>query len=60
VLPTLTFGATGGSVTLRLAPGEMPWQYGIMLTAVLALTFGASVVLVRRLSLASLLRFGEE
>jgi ABC-type antimicrobial peptide transport system permease subunit len=63
VLPTLAFGVTGESVTppfivqVEITPLV---QYGIVLTAVLALTFGSSVVLVRRLSLAKLLRFGEE
>jgi hypothetical protein len=63
VLPTLAFGATGEPVTppfvIRVEVAALI-QYGLLLVAALGVTFGASLVLVRRLSLSNLLRFGEE
>jgi hypothetical protein len=63
VLPTLAFGTSGETIT---PPFEIQvevralLQYGAFLLVVLAVTFAASLILVRRLSLAELLRFGEE
>ena len=63
VLPTLAFGTSGETITppfvIRVEVGAL-LQYGAFLLAVLALTFAASLILVRRLSLIELLRFGEE
>jgi hypothetical protein len=63
VLPTLAFGATGEAVTppfvIQMERTAL-LQYAALLLVVLGVTFGASLVLVRRLSLVDLLRFGEE
>jgi hypothetical protein len=63
VLPTLAFGATGEAVTppfvIQVEQSALI-QYVALLLLVLGVTFGASLVLVRRLSLIDLLRFGEE
>jgi ABC-type antimicrobial peptide transport system permease subunit len=63
VLPTLAFGATGEAVTppfvIQVERVALA-QYAALLLVVLGVTFIASLVLVRRLSLIDLLRFGEE
>jgi hypothetical protein len=63
VLPTLAFGTSGETITppfdVRVEMATIV-QYSAFLLAVLALTFAASLMMVRRLSLSELLRFGEE
>jgi len=63
VLPTLAFSTTGGAITPPfIVQVETPvlLQYGLILLVVLALVLLGSLLLVRRLSLAQALRYGEE
>lgn len=63
VVPTLAIGATGEAITppfvVQVEVAAL-LQYGLIMLAVLAGVLTASLLLVRRLSLAQTLRLGEE
>ena len=63
VLPTLAFSTTGETITppfdIRFEAAAL-LQYGAFLLVILVIMSAASLMLVRRLSLAELLRFGDE
>ena len=61
--PTLAIGATGEAITppfvVQVEVGAL-LQYGLIMIVVLLAVLVASLLLVRRLSLAQTLRLGEE
>lgn len=63
MIPTLALGATGESITppfmIRFEQAALA-QYAVLVLLLMVVTSSASVVLVRRLTLGDLLRFGEE
>ncbi len=63
VVPTLAIGATGEAITppfVVQVEAAALLQYGLIMLLVLATVLAASLLLVRRLSLAQTLRIGEE
>jgi len=63
VVPTLAIGATGEAITppfvVQVEVAALA-QYGLIMAGVLLAVLIASLLLVRRLSLAQTLRLGEE
>ena len=63
MIPTLAFGAVGESITppfmIQFERAALA-QYGLLILVMLMVTSSASMILVRRLTLSDLLRFGEE
>ncbi len=63
VVPTLAIGATGEAITppfvVQVETAALA-QYGLIMALVLILVLAASLLVVRRLSLAQTLRLGEE